>query len=279
MSLVMHLYLVSDASGETVSHISKAVIAQFDESVEVIEHLFPLIRSHEDIDQIFSIIDTRFKSIILHTIIQHELQVYLEKKANDKNILAIAALKNVIRQIIAFTNAKIKKDCLPGKYNKLDEEYYEKIDILNFTMRHDDGQLLNEYNDADILILGVSRTSKSPTSLYLAQKGYKTANLPIINNIPVNLSGITKPLVIGLTIAEDILCNIRSHRFLLYTSTQESKNNGYAEFSAVREEIQYAMQIFRFHQIPIIDVSRKAIEEVAAEIIKLYNVHNPTHVK
>ena len=165
---------------------------------------------------------------------------------------------------------EVKGSGMPGKYKKLDANYYKKIDTLNFTLQHDDGNDLKDVNEADILILGVSRTSKSPTSLYLAQRGYKVANLPIINGVEVNISNVTKPIIIGLTISPDVLSQIRSNRLTFYNVHPNKEVDNYTNLDNIKAEINYALTLFRQNKIPIIDVSRKAVEEVAAEIMNIY---------
>ncbi|CAG7591520.1 MAG: pyruvate, water dikinase regulatory protein [Candidatus Midichloria sp.] len=264
------LYLISDASGETVTTIAKAIAAQFEEQIEMTEYLWPLVRSKNTVNDILSEIEPNSNSIVLYTMLDVELRLYLEKKCESIGILAIFALENVINELANFANVEIRHGGIPGKYKKLDANYYKRIDILNFTLQHDDGHDFKDVNEADILILGVSRTSKSPTSLYLAQRGYKVANLPIINGVEANLSDIKKPILIGLTISAEILSQIRSNRLNSYNLNVNKEVDNYTEIDNIKAELSYALEIFRKNKIPIIDVSRKAIEEVAAEIINIY---------
>ena len=266
----LNLYLISDASGETVTTIAKAIAAQFEDQIEMTEYLWPLVRSKNTIDEILSEITPFSNSIVLFTIIDFELQSYLETRCKELRILSIFALEHIINSLTDFTGAQIKGSGMPGKYKKLDANYYKKIDTLNFTLQHDDGHDFKDVNEADILILGVSRTSKSPTSLYLAQRGYKVANLPIINGVKITISDVIKPIIIGLTISPEILSQIRSNRLTFYNVTPNKKVDHYTNLDNIKAELEYAFEVFRKNKIPIIDVSRKAVEEVAAEIMNIY---------
>ena len=268
----LNLYLVSDASGETVTTIAKAIAAQFEDQIEMTEYLWPLVRSKSAIDDILSEIKPHSSSIVLFTMIDLELRSYLELKCEELCVLSIFALEYVINSLADFTGTQVKGSGIPGKYKKLDANYYKKIDTLNFTLQHDDGNDFKDVNESDILILGVSRTSKSPVSLYLAQRGYKVANLPIINGIDVTISNITKPIIVGLTILPEILLQIRSNRLTLYNVKPNKEVDNYTDIDNIKAEINYAIGIFRKNKIPVIDVSRKAVEEVAAEIMNIYAV-------
>ena len=273
----INLLLVSDASGETVTTIAKAIIAQFEDQLEITEYLWPLVRSKEALDNILLKIEPNSNDILLYTLLDVELRKYLKNRCNEIGALSIFALEDIIDKIANFTKTEIKLKGIPGKYKKLDTNYYKRIDVLNFTLQHDDGNELRSVNEADILILGVSRTSKSPTSLYLAQRGYKVANLPIINGVEIDLSIINNPLILGLTISAEILTQIRYNRLMSYNINLNEKLDNYTSIENVKLELAYALNIFRKNKIPIIDVSKKAIEEVAAEIINLYAIKKDEH--
>jgi regulator of PEP synthase PpsR (kinase-PPPase family) len=265
----LNFFLISDASGETVATVAKAVVSFFETEVLVTEYLFPMVRSKASIDNIIENIGSNNANLILYTMVDSELRTYLVDRCNEVGIAAIFALEHVIKEIAKFIGIEIKATGLPGKYKKLDENYYKKIDIINFTLQHDDGSDFSDVNEADVLILGVSRTSKSPTSLYLAQHGYKTANLPIIYGVEANISHINKPLIVGFVIAADILIRIRASRFASYNFIP-NEFDSYADFDSIKQELDYSINLFHKNQIPIIDVTKKAVEEVAAEIINLY---------
>lgn len=275
----LEVYLVSDSSGETVLAVSKATLVQFPQ-VSITEHLFLLVRSNEQVDKIIQ----RFNSkpgIIIYTMGNSEVKDYFVRRCNELSIPALCLLDN----IVSFISGNIHmnpSDTKPGKYKLLDKGYYNKINSINFAIHHDDGQHTESYDNADIVLLGISRTSKSPTSLYLGQRGYNVANYPIVLGLPMQIPDLKtllkrkKPLFIGLTIAPHHLMRIRAARLsLLYDGglsehTAGSIIDNYTSDSSVKEEIAYSRSIFEDLQIPIIDVTNKAIEESAAEIINLY---------
>ena len=264
--------MISDASGETVESIGKAMIAQFEGQLQITGHIWPMIRSKSSVDLIFQSMKQK-PGVILYTILEQDLRDYLIKKSEDAGLFHISVLEKITNDIANFMDVEVRNDGIPGKYKILDDNYYKRIEVLNFTMQHDDGIDSKNYNNADILILGVSRTSKSPTSLYLAQRGYKVANMPIIDKVRVDLSKVVKPLIIGLTIAPDILYQIRSSRLLSYNvNIANNVENSYTDYDAIKDELRYAMRLFNQYSIPIIDVSRKAVEEVSAEIMRLYYI-------
>lgn len=269
---LLHVYLVSDSSGETVAAVSKAVIAQFDE-LKVIEYMWPLVRSVGQVDDVIKEIKLHH-GIVIYTMLDIELRRYLKDQCRLINAPCISAIGRVISEISKFLGVTASTANIPGKYKNLDEQYYKRIEIINYTIQHDDGQHRAGYNEADILLLGVSRTSKSPTALYLAQRGYKTANLPIIKNVPVDLANITNPLIVGLTIAPEVLSQIRNNRLLALHAPDKQyfqyDENHYINIESVKEEIQYAKKIFEQYNIKMIDTSRRAVEETAAEIINMY---------
>lgn len=273
---IINAYLVSDSSGETVLSVSRAAFAQF-EKLAVVENIRPLVRSQDHIDKLVAELAALKRDelcIVLYTMLNAELRHYLRNQCQALGIPCVSAISRVVSEIGAVMGMEAITEGTPGKHRMLDKDYYNKIDVINFTIQHDDGSCRDDYNDADILLLGVSRTSKSPTSLYLAQRGYRVANLPIIQDIPVDLSKLTKPLIIGLTIHPETLNHIRTNRILSLDHSSGANNykraDHYTNIKNIYEELEYANQIFTNYKIPIIDVSRKAIEEIVAEIINLY---------
>ena len=277
----LDVYLISDSSGETVIAVSKATIVQFAE-VEATEHLFLLVRTKDQVDAIIQAFNSK-PGIIIYTMGNCDIKEYFLSLCTQFAIPAICPLDN----LVSFVSANISmwpSDTKPGKYKLLDREYYEKINSINFAINHDDGQHTENYDKADIVLLGVSRTSKSPTSLYLGQRGYNVANYPIILGLPLNISKLETildhktPIMIGLTILPYQLSKIRTSRLsLLYDednpeniAANQSIMNNYSSDAAIKEETSYANAIFRSLGIPVIDVTSKAIEETAAEIINLY---------
>ncbi len=269
----LNLYTVSDSSGETVIAVSKAVISQFD-NITVQEYMWPLVRSKEQIDEIAAALEKK-PGIVIYTIINRELREHLKLKCKDLGVKCFSPIANIIAEVCSYCGVVASKKT-PEKEILSDLNYFKKIDAINFTVNHDDGQQNKDFNNADILLTGVSRTSKSPTSLYLAQRGYKVANWPIINGVEYDFSSISKPLVIGLTISIERLLQIRQYRLM----GQDLKNfkNNYTDATSIKDEIKYANRIFKKNNFPVIDVTSKAIEEISAEIINLYFAKKGGHL-
>jgi len=260
----LHLYLVSDSSGETVSAVGKAASTQFI-GMDTVEYMWPLVRSIIQVDEL--LVDVRAKNgVIVHTMINNEIREYLVSQCDVYNIPCLCPIQPVMDLITRHTSMLPNKNA-PGKYQVLDSAYFRKIDSINFTIAHDDGQNQESYDNADIIILGVSRTSKSPTSFYLAQRGFKVANLPIVIGMGYDsLKTLSGPLLIGFNMDAERLVHLRRARCLEKNFHNQSR---YYSLEAVLEEIGCAKNLFRGLRVPIIDVTRKAIEEVAAEIINL----------
>ncbi len=275
----MNLYLVSDSSGETVIAASKATIVQFPE-VEFDEKIFLLVRSKEQIDEIIQSLEVN-PGIVMYTMGESQVKEYFLQKSKQLMIPIISPLDPLVNFITKHFHLD-PSNTRPGKYQSLDQEYYSKIDSINFAISHDDGQHVEDYNKADIVLLGVSRTSKSPTSLYLGQRGYKVANYPIILGIAATdfskLINEKQTMLIGLTISSYNLSKIRSTRLLMLCDERDNRAryivDNYISDTSVKEEIAYANSLFKSLNIPVIDVTNKAIEESAAEIINLYERGN-----
>ena len=261
----LDLNMVSDSSGETVIAVSKAVISQF-ENLHVKEYIWPLVRARTQIDRLIEDIKKN-PGVVIYTIINKELRQYLKLKCAEIGISCTSPIANVISKVSDYCGVSTSKKT-PDKEIFSDINYFKKIEAINFTISHDDGQQNKNFNEADILIVGVSRTSKSPTSLYLAQRGYKVANWPIIDGVQYDFSKFNKPLIVGLTISIDRLIQIRHSR--LISKDIRKCNNEYADPIRVENELLYANKILKYYNIPVIDVTSKAIEEVAAKIINLY---------
>jgi [pyruvate, water dikinase]-phosphate phosphotransferase / [pyruvate, water dikinase] kinase len=269
----LSVYMVSDSSGETVIAVTKAVISQFD-NIEVQEYMWPLVRSKEQIDEIATALQKN-PGIVIYTILNKELREHLKLKCSELNVKCFSPIANIISEICSYCGVLTSKKT-PEKEILSDINYFKKIEAINFTVNHDDGQQSKDFNNADILLTGVSRTSKSPTSLYLAQRGYKVANWPIINGVDYDFSLIDKPLVVGLTIGIERLIQIRQCRLM----GQDLKNfkNDYTDATSIKDEIKYANRIFNKNNFPIVDVTSKAIEEISAEIINLYFAKKGEHL-
>jgi regulator of PEP synthase PpsR (kinase-PPPase family) len=278
MSKILNLYLVSDSSGETVIAVSKAIFVQFTE-VEVVEHVFWLVRTKQQVDAIIESFEKN-PGIVIYTMGKGEIRNYFLEICHKNSIPHICPLNSVVNFVSKYVEMR-PSNTGPGKYKKLDHDYYERINNINYALSHDDGQSSNDYQNADIILLGISRTSKSPTSLYLAQRGYNVANFPIVPNLPFNIPNIEaiiakkNPVVIGLTILPNYLLRIRNVRL---TSLYRKHFNNfsaiaqhYSSVDSIKHEIQYANSVFNSLGIKSIDVTNKAVEEVAAEIINIHS--------
>ena len=280
MEKKLNLYLVSDSSGETVLTVSKASLVQFPDLM-VTEELFLLVRSYEQVDHIFEIFQAR-PGLILYTLGDGLIKDYFLRLCEKFSAPALCPLDN----LVSFFSEKLDldpSDTHPGKYKALDKDYYKRVDIMNFVIIHDDGQHPEDYHKADIILLGLSRTSKSPTSLYLGQRGYKVANYPLVPGLPLAIPQLDLikekkyPLLIGLTLAASELLKIRKTRVNILCDPRinpqahAALKDHYSSEKALEEEIAFANEVFEKLNIKVLDVTHKAIEETAAEIINLYN--------
>jgi regulator of PEP synthase PpsR (kinase-PPPase family) len=260
-----HLHLVSDATGETLNAVAKATSAQY-EGIHPIQHVHPLVRSQRQIERVLSEIEAS-PGIVLFTIVNEELRLRFETALKDLGIPYLAVLDPVLSLMGDYLGAEqIHK---PGRQHSMDAEYFRRIDALNYTMAHDDGQHPEDLAEADIILVGVSRTSKTPTCIYLANRGIKAANVPLVPGnmevpLPAHLNG---PLIVGLTASPERLVQIRRHRL---RALNEADLPDYADLDAVRDEIVAARKLYARHGWPSIDVTRRSVEETAAAILNLY---------
>lgn len=260
-----HLHLVSDATGETLEAMAKAALAQF-ENVAAEKHLWPMIRTPRQIAGIMEFIEDR-PGLVMYTLVNEEIRAALTEQCAKLKIPHVSVLDPVIEALGQFLGAQARG--LPGRQHEMDAQYFDRIDALHFTMAHDDGQLAQEYRMADIILVGVSRTSKTPTSIYLANKGFKTANIPFVPGIPLpdELDAPLSALIVGLTASPERLVQVRSNR--LETLHQRGASP-YIDIGTVREEVIACRRHCRSRNWPVIDVTRRSIEETAAAILKLY---------
>ncbi|HWG04033.1 MAG TPA: pyruvate, water dikinase regulatory protein [Beijerinckiaceae bacterium] len=263
-----HLHLVSDATGETLIAASRAVTAQF-EGVASIEHVYPLVRTAAQLERATSEIEAA-PGIVLFTLVDEELSKTLEDFCREASMPSLSVLQPIFSLFQSYLGTA--STSRPGAQHMLNAEYFKRIDALNFTMMHDDGQALESYENADVLLLGVSRTSKTPTSIYLANRGIKTANIPLVPNVPLPaaIENLRNPLVVGLIASPERIVQIRQNRLLTLNVDQETP---YVDRTAVAEEIAQSRRLFARHGWPVIDVTRRSIEETAAAILDLYKVH------
>lgn len=260
-----HLHLVSDATGETLDAVVKAALVQF-EGADAIEHFYPLVRTPKQMDRVLHEIETN-PGIVLFTLVDRKLRLALEEGCRDKDIRCIAILDPVLSVLGGYLGEESLN--LPGQQHKMNAAYFNRIDAMNYTMAHDDGQQSRDIHSADIVLVGVSRTSKTPTSVYLANRGLKVANVPIVPGVPLpdELDGLRRPMLVGLTANYERLVQVRRNRLRALGQSEDSE---YVDPEAVKEEISTARRMFTRKGWPVIDVTRRSIEETAAAIYNLY---------
>ena len=270
MSNTYQIYLISDSTGETLDRVFLAIKAQF-KNIEYDVKSYFFTRTEKQVYKIMEEAKKNDKAIILYTIVDTSLAKFLANKGNEKKIPCFSVLGNLIMNFSKLLNQKASH--VPSGQHALNEEYYERIEAIQFTMAHDDGNLVKDIGKADLILLGVSRTSKTPTSIYLANRGYKTLNIPLVNeqSIPESLKKNPKlSCVVGLTTEPQRLVDIRKNRM---SALKEKENTNYTNISNIEKEINEAKKTFTKYKWPIIDVTRKSVEETAASIIKIYEIN------
>ena len=269
LSTYFHVHLVSDSTGETLNAMARAVCARFDHLLPI-EHIYALVRSRRQLDRVLREIEGA-PGVVLHTIVDKELRAALEKGCREADMTCIAALDPLISALARYLGASLSTRV--GAQHTLDAGYFERMDALNYAMAHDDGQAAADLDDADVVLVGVSRTSKTPTSIYLAHRGVRSANIPLVpgSEPPPRLFEIARPLIVGLTVSPDRLLQIRRNRLL---SLREERESAYVEEEAVRDEIVRARRLFERQKWPVIDVTRRSVEETAAQVINLLNARH-----
>jgi len=270
-----NIYLISDSTGETLDRIFLALKAQF-ENFDYQINQFSFTRTETQIKKIIENAETNKNSIILYTIVNSKLAKFLAEESNKKKIPCFGVLGDLILNFSKLLNQKASHQ--PSGQHVLNKEYYDRIEAIQFTMNHDDGNNIEDIEKSDIVLLGVSRTSKTPTSIYLANRGYKTSNIPLVNekSIPEKMTKLTfKSCIVGLTTESGRLFDIRKNRL---TSLKESDNTEYINIDEIKKELESSKKIFRKNNWPTIDVTRKSVEETAASIIKIYEIKNRKNV-
>jgi regulator of PEP synthase PpsR (kinase-PPPase family) len=262
----LHLHLLSDSTGETLEMIAKAALAQFDDA-EVTRHFWPMVRSLQHLERILSDIAAN-PGLVLFTLVNEEIRSRLEEQCNVLGLPTVSALDAVLEALEQTLGQEAT--ARPGRQHLMDAAYFARVEAIQFTIAHDDGVSWENWEEADIVLAGVSRTSKTPTSIYLANRGYKTANIPIVIESPPPdaLFGLRHPLVVGLTTAPERLIQVRRNRLL---SLNQAPDTAYVDQEQVAREVQYARRIFADNGWPVIDVTRRSIEETAAAVINLLN--------
>ena len=269
MNNTYEIYLVSDSTGETLDRIFLALKAQFNKIVYK-THQYSFIRTENQILKVVDICKKKQNCIILYTIVDTKLAKFLTLESEKAKIPCFGVLGDLILSFSKLLNQKASH--IPSGQHVLDEEYYNRIEAIQFTMNHDDGKQIEDIIKSDIILLGVSRTSKTPTSIYLANRGYKTSNIPLVNK--ESLPNILKKnpqltCIIGLTTDPERLVDIRKNRM---TSLKEKENTNYTNFEKISKEVNEAKNIFKKYNWPTVDVTRKSVEETAASVIKIYEI-------
>ena len=270
MNNIYQIYLISDSTGETLDRIFIAIKAQF-KNIDYKIHTCSFTRTENQIFKILSEAEKDANSIILYSIVDSNLAKYLANTSNEKKIPCFGVLGDLILSFSKLLNQKASHQ--PSGQHALNDEYYKRISAIQFTMSHDDGNLVKDLDKSDIILLGVSRTSKTPTSIYLANKGFKTSNIPLINenSIPQTLKENPKMVcVVGLTTEPERLVDIRKNRM---NTLKETENKSYTDIEKIRKEVDQAKNTFRKYKWPTIDVTRKSVEETAASVIKIHEIY------
>lgn len=260
-----HLHLVSDSTGETLITVSRAVSAQY-ANVTPVEHVYPLVRSQKQLDRVLAEIEEA-PGIVLFTLLEQDLVERLENKCEEINIPSLSIIGPVMQLFQAYLGSSTTGRV--GAQHTLNAEYFKRIDALNYSMMHDDGQHVEGLEEADVVLVGVSRTSKTPTSIYLANRGIRTANVPLVPGIPIphQLETLTKPLVVSLHASPERLIQVRQNRLLSIGAA--IGNDDYIDRQSVSDEVSYARRLSAKYGWALLEVTRRSIEETAAAVMKL----------
>ena len=263
---LLHLHLLSDSTGETLEMVANAALAQFDDA-QVIRHFWPMVRSRQHLDRIVEELATH-PGLVLYTLVNEDTRRRLEERCRGLGLPHVAPLDSVTVALEDRLGEEAKGR--PGRQHAMDDAYFARVDAIQFTIAHDDGIAAEDWEQADIVLAGVSRSSKTPTSIYLANRGFKVANIPLVveSPPPASLFRLEHPMVVGLTTAPRRLIEIRRNRLL---SLNEKTETAYIDEERVEQEVAFARRLFADNGWPVIDVTRRSIEETAAAVIKLYN--------
>jgi [pyruvate, water dikinase]-phosphate phosphotransferase / [pyruvate, water dikinase] kinase len=260
-----HFHLVSDATGETILSVAHAAVAQF-EDVEAVEHVWALVRSTRQMDRVLAAIEAN-PGVVIYTMVDPARRDQLTLGCQKLGVPCVPVLDPVLGVLSTYLGQPVKG--LPGEQHTLDADYFARVDAIQFVLRHDDGQSPYDLNEANVIVVGVSRTSKTPTCFYLANRGLKAANVPIVPSVPVpdELLSAKRPLIVALIQSADRLVQVRKNRM---TMLKQGGESDYVEPAAVRRELAYARKLYEENDWPVIDVTRRSIEETAAAILQLY---------
>lgn len=262
----LHLHLLSDSTGETLEVIAKAALAQF-ENADVQRHFWPMVRSRQHLDRIVPEL-AGHPGLVLFTLVNSEIRERLEEHCRTLGLPAVPVLDAITAAL--ETQLGQAAHGRPGRQHSMDEAYFARVEAIQYTIAHDDGIGAEDWEDADIVLAGVSRSSKTPTAIYLANRGYKVANIPLVieSPPPTSLFSLRNPLVVGLTTAPERLVQVRRNRLL---TIAEGRETSYADAEKVAEEVKFARRLFADRGWPVIDVTRRSIEETAAAVIRLFD--------
>ena len=263
-----NVYLVSDSTGETLDRIFLSLKSQF-ANFEYEKKEFAFVRTEQQIDKIIKECNHIENSLILYTIVETKLAKYISLNSQENNIPCFGILGNLILSFSKLLNQKATHK--PSAQHVLDDEYYKRIEAIQFTMAHDDGKKVDDINNADVILLGVSRTSKTPTSIYLANRGYKTVNIPLVlqQKIPSGLEENQKACIIGLVADAERLADIRRNRVAIM---KDNTLKEYTDLNFIKDEVEKSKKLFKKNCWPIIDVTRRSVEETAASILKIIEI-------
>ena len=261
---LFHLHLISDATGETINSVARACLVQF-EDVEPVEHTWSMVRTERQLVKVMDGIAAN-PGLVLFTLVDDRLRHMLEERCRALSVPCISVLDPVLGALGAFLRTAMRH--IPGRQHVLDSEYFARIEAMNYVMAHDDGQSTRDLEAADVVLIGVSRTSKTPTCLYLANRGIKAANVPFVAGVrlPDEVETLNHPLVVGLTCDPNALVQVRRNRLRMINDTEETS---YTDVETVKAEVAEARKLFTRHGWPVLDVSRRSIEETAAAVMQM----------
>ncbi|MGH1397767.1 MAG: pyruvate, water dikinase regulatory protein [Alphaproteobacteria bacterium] len=267
-----HLHLVSDATGTTLLGLARAVLAQF-EGIEPVQKFWPLVRSKRQLERIIKRIEQNPGPVIF-TMVDKDMRRRLQDICEELNIPAIPVLDPVIRNLSSYLGMHAQR--VPGLQHAMDDAYFKRVEAIDYAMRHDDGKTLKGLSEADVILVGVSRTSKTPTSVFLARRGVKTANIPLVPGVevPPEKFALKKPLYVGLTTAVERLVQLRRTR--LHANEEDAQHfseNEYLDYEKIEDEVRKARRLFSKNDWPVIDVTKRSVEETAAEIMARLQSH------
>jgi regulator of PEP synthase PpsR (kinase-PPPase family) len=260
-----HLHLISDSTGETLTTVARAATAQYTKVMPV-EHVYPLVRTERQLDRVLAEIEET-PGIVLYTLLENDLVGRLESHCRELSVPCLSILGPVLALLQSYLGTATSHRV--GAQHVLNAEYFKRIDALNYSMLHDDGQHIEELEEAEVVLVGVSRTSKTPTSIYLANRGVKTGNVPLVPGITLAapVEELKRPLVVGLYASPERIVQIRQNRLLGLKAHQDGDQ--YIDRKAVAEEVAFSRRLCARHNWPLIDVTRRSIEETAAAVLKL----------